>query len=184
MTLPSGPGVPPVSQLGPCSVAFERWPGKIMPLSGTEKRKVSPKSNIACMPIANHKLPVRFSVKLQKIPTKTTPATPIQPSPVFCKCTAPNETDRRTAAGQKPMPSATVYSAYPRKRNSSKKPTTRKKAPQNSAHLAMAVPCSAMLPKEYPPIAVIRPINTRISHKPNAQPSQNSFPKPSLKGNP
>src|ERR1700675_1906058 len=107
-TLPSGPGVPPVSQFGPCSVAFERWPGKIIPLSGTENRNVSPKSKVACIPSANHRLPVRFSVKLQNSPTKTTPATPTHPSPEFLKCTAPKETERRTAAGQKPMPSDTV----------------------------------------------------------------------------
>src|ERR1700675_3072257 len=107
-TLPSGPGVPPVSQVGPCNVAFERCPGKIIPLSGTEKRKLSPKSKVACMPSANHKLPVRFSVKLQNSPTNTTPPTPTQPSPKFWKWTAPKETERRTAAGQKPMPSAKV----------------------------------------------------------------------------
>src|SRR5208337_1517808 len=45
--LPSGPTEPPVSQREPWNDEFSRWPGTIVPLSGTEYRKLSPQSQDA-----------------------------------------------------------------------------------------------------------------------------------------
>src|SRR6201984_3941814 len=107
-TLASGPVAPPVSHHGPASVASERCPGKIPPLSGTEYKNVSPKSKLACMPTANHRFPVRRREKHQSKPVSTTPARPILLSPGFDLCTNPKATDNSTAAGQKPTACARV----------------------------------------------------------------------------
>src|SRR5229473_2876035 len=147
-TLPSGPTVPPVSQLAPCKEAFERCPSKTMPLFGTEKRNVSPKSKLACHPTTSQRLPVRRKANAKTSPIVATPAAPTQPSPGFPKWTAPNEHASTTAAGQKPMLSASVNSVYPQNKNSSNKPTNTKKTAHNIPQRNSSLPCSAASPKE------------------------------------
>src|SRR5437868_5853344 len=100
--LPSGPALPPVSQADPDKVALDRCPGKTTPLSGTEYKKVSPKSKLACMPTANQSVPVRRNVKDQKSPVSTIPAMPTPFSPGLLRWTAPNAQERTRAAGQNP----------------------------------------------------------------------------------
>src|SRR5208337_1601445 len=147
-TLPSGPTDPPVSHFGPCSTAFERCPCITIPLFGTEYRKVSPQSKLACSPTAYQRFPVRRSVKQKNNPTSTTLAAPTQPSPGFPRCTAPNPTDSTMAAHQKPSPSPSVNCVYPRKKNSSKNPTHVNSSRWISPQRKISFPCSAKLPNE------------------------------------
>src|SRR6267143_599990 len=182
--LPSGPTVPPVSQPGPCKDAFDRCPSSTRPLFGTEYRNVSPKSKLACHPTANQRLPVRRKANAKMSPIATTPAAPTQPSPGFPKWTAPNEHESTTAAGQKPIPSASVYCVYPRNRNSSNKPTKTKKTAHNIPQRNSSLPCSATSRKEYPPKAAIKPTRAETSTNPTRQPCQNNFPKAPLIGSP
>src|SRR6266403_871686 len=183
-TLPSGPTVPTVSHLAPCKDAFDRYPWKTRPLFGTEYRNVAPKSKLACHPKHNHRLPVRRKANAKISPIATTPAAPTQPSPGFPKWTAPNEHESTTAAGQKPMLSASVYCVYPRKKNSSNKPTKTKKTAHNTPQRNTSLPCMARPPKEYPPKAAIKPTRAEISTNPMRQPCQNNFPKAPLIGSP
>ena len=108
MTLPSGPTVPPVSHAGPWNEEFSKWPGATMPLLGTENRNVSPQSKEACSPTANHKLPVRRSVRQKNIPITNTLSAPTLSSPPLARCRAPNAADSVVAAGQNPIPEASV----------------------------------------------------------------------------
>jgi len=71
--LASGPALPPVSQAGPASVALERCPETQHHCPGPNT-KTSRESKLACMPTANHRLPVRRSVRHQNNPTSITPA--------------------------------------------------------------------------------------------------------------
>src|SRR5260370_19275272 len=183
-TLPSGPTVPPVSHLAPCKEAFDRCPWKTMPLFGTEKRNVSPKSKLACHPTTSHRFPVRRKANAKISPIATTPAAPTQPSPGFPKWTAPNKHESTTAVGQKPIPSPRVYCVYPRNKNSSNKPTKTKKTAQNNPHRNNSPPRTARPPKQYPPKAAIKPINAETSTRPMTQPCQNNFPKAPLIGSP
>src|SRR5262249_54017151 len=109
-TLPSGPTLPPVNQVRPCViVALDKWPSNTPPLFGTEYKKLSPKSNAACQPTASQSEPVRLSVKAHNSPVKKMLITPIQFSPGFVLWTAAKISERTIAAGQKPIPSASVY---------------------------------------------------------------------------
>src|SRR5258708_35881358 len=139
-TLASGPALPPVNHLGPASDGLERWQGNTMPLYGTEYKNVSPKSKLACIPTANHRLPVRRKVRHQNKPVSMTPAKPNLFSPGFVLCTSPNAMESSTAAGQKGMACARVNCTYPRKANSSYSPTIMKNAPQNAAQRSNSVP--------------------------------------------
>src|SRR6266851_8650152 len=139
-TLASGPALPPVSQVGPASVALERCPGNTTPLSGTEYKNVSPKSKLACMPTANQRFPVRRKVKHQSKPVSITPAKPIVLSPGFVLCTNPNAAESSTAAGQKLTAWARVNCTYPRNANSSYSPTRMKNAPQKAAQRSRLAP--------------------------------------------
>src|SRR5256885_273800 len=89
---------------------------------------------------ANHNVPVRRSVKHQKMPVATTPAIPAQVSPGLERCTPPNASESRIAAGQNPIPCPSVNCTYPRNANSSYSPTTRKNTPQNSPHRTSSPP--------------------------------------------
>src|SRR5260370_40796852 len=183
-TLPSGRTVPPVSHLAPCKEAFDRCPSKTTPLFGTEYKNVSRKSKLACHPTTNQRLPVRRNANAKISPIDATPAAPTQPSPGFPKWTAPNEHESTTAAGQKPMPSPSVYCVYPRNRNSSNKPTKTKKTAHNNPHRNSSPPRTARPPKEYPPKAAIKPINTETSTNPITQPTHNNFPNAPLTATP
>src|SRR2546423_1357636 len=111
--LPSGPTSPPVSHVRPeAMVAFERWPSKIPPLSGTEYKKLSPKSKAACHPTASHNEPVRRKVNAHSKPVKNILATPNQFSPLLVRWTRAKTAESTKAAGQKPIPSAKVCCRY------------------------------------------------------------------------
>src|SRR5260370_20556712 len=183
-TLPSGPTVPPVSHLAPCKEAFDRCPSKTTPLFGTEYKNVSPKSKLACHPTTNQRLPARRKANAKISPIDATPAAPTQRSRGCPKGTAQNEHESTTAAGQNPMPSPSVYCVYPRNRNSSNKPTKRKKTAQSIPQRRSSPPCTARPPKEYPPKAAINPTNAHTSTNPIRQPCQNNFPNAPLSGKP
>ena len=85
IALPSGPTVPPVGHARPWNDEFSKCPGATMPLFGTEKRKVSPQSNAACNPTANHKFPVRRSVRQKNMPITNTLSAPILSSPPLAR---------------------------------------------------------------------------------------------------
>src|SRR5260370_13837420 len=106
MTLPSGPTVPPVSQTGPWNEEFSKWPVATRPLFGTENKNVSPQSNDACNPTANHKFPVRRRVRQKNIPITNTLSAPAMSSPLLPRCHAPKTAEIMGAAGQEPLPEA------------------------------------------------------------------------------
>src|SRR5260370_36764939 len=82
------------------------------------------------------------------------------------------------------MPPPSVHCVYPRNKNSSNKPTKTKKTAHNNPHRNSSPPCTASPPKEYPPKAAIKPINTETSTNPMTQPCQNISPNAPPSGTP
>ena len=81
-------------------------------------------------------------------PAKPAVKAPKAPSPEFTRWRDPNPIDTSTAAGQKPMPRASVDWRYPRNTISSLRPTTRKTTPNPSASRTIVVPCRSWPSKD------------------------------------
>src|SRR5207244_8883858 len=124
------------------------WPSKIPPLSGTEYRKLSPKSNAACHPTASHNEPVRRKVNAHSKPVKNILVTPNQFSPLLVRWTRAKIADSAKAAGQKPITSANVCCRYPRKRNSSGNAIKIAAVNKSQHHCKICEPAKASTPYE------------------------------------
>src|SRR3954469_20874518 len=89
-------------------------------------------------PTANHRLPVRRIVRHMTIAHSTMYSAPIQFSPGLERCHRPKGKDVTSAAGQKRIPELSVWSRYPRKQNSSCRPTSTNVTAQTIEYLAIA----------------------------------------------
>ena len=95
----------------------------------------------------------------RKIQSPPPPAIPSTPPPHSASGSAQTCTTARTAAGQNPINRVSVNCEYPRSRNSSKNPTSKKYAAQNIANLRIRPPWIARCPNSKTRIPYIAAIN-------------------------
>jgi len=92
--------------------------------------------------------------------------------------------DNSAAAGQNPIARVNVNCEYPRNKNSSKKPTSKKKTAQNTANLTARKPWIDKCPKSNARTPYIAPSSSVIPAIPQTAPTQNNFPNANRPGNP
>src|SRR5579872_3689253 len=88
-------------------------------------------------------VPVLRKNRQSSSPNKTTASTPTKVSFGLKACPKANTPDVTNAAGQKPIPDASVYWIYPRSENSSNSPTKTNAIPQAPIEDKIALPWSA-----------------------------------------
>src|SRR5579862_1494928 len=93
--------------------------------------------------MAHHRLPVRFRNKESNTPNSPAEIAPTVVSRELNACPKPNNPDRAKAAGQKPIPDASAFCRYPRNKNSSNSPASRKASAHAATDDTIAVPCRA-----------------------------------------
>ena len=92
--------------------------------------------------------------------------------------------DSNTAAGQNPIARVNVNCEYPRNKNSSKNPTSKKNTAQKSANRTIRAPCIARCPTSKTRKPNIKAISDVMLANPHIVPTQNNFPNAARPGSP